>query len=401
MTILILGFGKSGRATYKFLTEKLNIQNILVSDDNYAALDCLPVNHIVSTKMLDAFEYEKQSNLQTYNSHLKTSGASLITDDFTNSISILVASPGVPFNHVIFMWAIANGVKISSDIEIFFQIIKGDILEYLDANNKDICNDITIENSTSNGKNQLNCSALCKSQKNGLDSTVVNNDQFINTSIHTINETNSDGNKQAYPHIICITGTNGKSTTTQLIQHLCGDEYVVCGNIGIPVLSLSYPFNAKGYVIELSSFQMEIMNSFHLIDIGVLMNITPDHLDRYVTIEKYIEVKSLICGAQQVIICGEDEYCKNIYNASIESGLNVHKLFFCDTNSKSFSSAPNSQSFSQSNNRRYRVSEDAKDAVILFSPACESFDQYKNFEDRGRRFKEEILQTIIDSNHKI
>ena len=90
---------------------------------------------------------------------------------------------------------------------------------------------------------------------------------------------------------VSITGTNGKSTTTTLIGHIMTSnmyDYVVGGNIG--VASLSLPVNKAGYVLELSSFQLELLNKFKT-KIAVILNVTKDHLDRHHTMEDYIKIK--------------------------------------------------------------------------------------------------------------
>lgn len=100
--------------------------------------------------------------------------------------------------------------------------------------------------------------------------------------------------------IVCITGTNGKSTTTALAGHLLqhlGYEAEVGGNIGKPVLDLARPSARRAYVLELSSFQIDLTPSLHP-DVAVLINVTPDHLDRHGTMENYARVKSAIFALQ-------------------------------------------------------------------------------------------------------
>lgn len=83
--------------------------------------------------------------------------------------------------------------------------------------------------------------------------------------------------------LIGITGSNGKTTTTTLTAHLleaCGIDAVACGNIGLSLAQCLVREPHKVYVMELSSFQLDHMYDTHL-HISVLMNITPDHLDRY------------------------------------------------------------------------------------------------------------------------
>src|SRR5688572_25937306 len=93
---------------------------------------------------------------------------------------------------------------------------------------------------------------------------------------------------------ICITGTNGKTTTTLLTYHIlqkAGLQVGLAGNIGKSFALQVAENNYDYYVLELSSFQLDGMYSFKP-DIAVLLNITPDHLDRYdYTFQNYIESK--------------------------------------------------------------------------------------------------------------
>ncbi len=93
--------------------------------------------------------------------------------------------------------------------------------------------------------------------------------------------------------IIGITGTNGKSTTTALVTHMlqmAGHDAHMGGNIGTPVLDLPIKQGAV-YVLELSSYQLDLNNRFAA-DIGVWLNITPDHLDRHGDIAGYVAAKA-------------------------------------------------------------------------------------------------------------
>jgi UDP-N-acetylmuramoylalanine--D-glutamate ligase len=93
--------------------------------------------------------------------------------------------------------------------------------------------------------------------------------------------------------IVAITGTNGKSTTTALIGHVlksAGLDVDIGGNIGLAVFNLRKPEAGRIYVLELSSFQIDLMPGLNP-DVGILTNITPDHLDRHGTIENYAAVK--------------------------------------------------------------------------------------------------------------
>ena len=93
--------------------------------------------------------------------------------------------------------------------------------------------------------------------------------------------------------IIAITGTNGKSTTTALIGHMvmcCGRKAEVGGNIGKPVLELAPPERNTVYVVELSSFQIDLAPGIKP-SVAILLNITPDHIDRHGSLAHYAAVK--------------------------------------------------------------------------------------------------------------
>src|SRR6266566_3448589 len=120
------------------------------------------------------------------------------------------------------------------------------------------------------------------------------------------------GRAQPDAAYIGITGTNGKSTTTALIGHIlaaAGRRVEVGGNLGTPALSLA-PLGEDGtYVLEASSFQLELIDSLAF-DIAVLLNITPDHLDRHGEMEGYVAAKRRIFARQNkaaVAIVGVDD----------------------------------------------------------------------------------------------
>ncbi len=108
---------------------------------------------------------------------------------------------------------------------------------------------------------------------------------------------------------IAITGTNGKSTTTALIAHLLrsvGRDAQMGGNIGTAILSLEPPARERVHVIELSSFQIDLTPSLAP-SVGVLLNVTPDHLDRHGTMEAYAAIKErLVAGAGTAVVGVDD-----------------------------------------------------------------------------------------------
>ena len=108
---------------------------------------------------------------------------------------------------------------------------------------------------------------------------------------------------------IAITGTNGKSTTTALIAHIlrsAGKDAQMGGNIGVPILALDPPAKDRIYVIEMSSFQIDLTPRLNP-TVGVLLNITPDHIDRHGTVENYAAIKErLVMAASSAVIGVED-----------------------------------------------------------------------------------------------
>jgi len=118
--------------------------------------------------------------------------------------------------------------------------------------------------------------------------------------------------------IVAITGTNGKSTTTALIGHVLrqnGLDAEVGGNIGTAVFLLNPPTPEKVYVLELSSYQLDLTPSLQA-DVAVLMNLSPDHIDRHGNMENYAAVKEKIFAGQGAsgvsVISVDDDWCRAI-----------------------------------------------------------------------------------------
>jgi UDP-N-acetylmuramoylalanine--D-glutamate ligase len=96
--------------------------------------------------------------------------------------------------------------------------------------------------------------------------------------------------------VVGITGTNGKSTTTALVHHIlktAGVPTTMGGNIGLPILAQDPLPEGGVYVLELSSYQIDLTKSLDC-DVAVLLNVTPDHLDRYESFEAYAASKARI-----------------------------------------------------------------------------------------------------------
>ncbi|HEV8658207.1 MAG TPA: UDP-N-acetylmuramoyl-L-alanine--D-glutamate ligase [Thermoanaerobaculia bacterium] len=109
----------------------------------------------------------------------------------------------------------------------------------------------------------------------------------------------------AYRHlqgtVIAVTGSNGKSTTTALIGEImrsAGRQPIVAGNIGEPLIAAIDLEKPRTYVLELSSFQLETVDTFRP-NIALLLNVTPDHMDRYPTFDAYAAAKYRIFRNQQ------------------------------------------------------------------------------------------------------
>jgi UDP-N-acetylmuramoylalanine--D-glutamate ligase len=121
------------------------------------------------------------------------------------------------------------------------------------------------------------------------------------------------------PHkVVGITGTNGKSTTTALVHHIlktAGVPTTMGGNIGLPILAQDPLPEGGVYVLELSSYQIDLTQSLDC-DVAVLLNITPDHLDRYESFEAYAASKARLFDMQSkghfAILVSEDEPTKRI-----------------------------------------------------------------------------------------
>jgi len=128
---------------------------------------------------------------------------------------------------------------------------------------------------------------------------------------------------------VAITGTNGKSTTTALIAHLtaaAGMDTQLGGNIGTAILSLASPRLDRVHVIECSSYQIDLAPTLDP-SVGILINLSEDHLDRHGTMENYAAVKerlvSGVSGDGTAIIGVDDEWCEKIATRLVQAGKRV------------------------------------------------------------------------------
>jgi UDP-N-acetylmuramoylalanine--D-glutamate ligase len=134
--------------------------------------------------------------------------------------------------------------------------------------------------------------------------------------------------------LIAITGTNGKSTTTALTAHIlreAGRDVQVGGNIGTAMLLLDEFAPRRHYVVECSSYQIDLAPSIDP-TVGVLLNVTPDHLDRHGTIENYAAVKArLVAGAKRAVVGIDDRYARGIAEGLQRDGRGPERVMRLST----------------------------------------------------------------------
>ncbi|MEM7300141.1 MAG: UDP-N-acetylmuramoyl-L-alanine--D-glutamate ligase [Pseudomonadota bacterium] len=128
---------------------------------------------------------------------------------------------------------------------------------------------------------------------------------------------------------VAITGTNGKSTTTALIAHVlkeAGRDVQMGGNIGTAVLALKPPQDDRVYVVECSSYQIDLAPGIAP-DVGILLNLSPDHLDRHGAMEDYASIKErLVAASSNAIVGVDDKYCRDIADRLEAGGVSVARI---------------------------------------------------------------------------
>ena len=129
--------------------------------------------------------------------------------------------------------------------------------------------------------------------------------------------------------VVCITGTNGKSTTTALIAHVLRSaerDAQMGGNIGTAVLALEPPAANRIHVIECSSYQIDLAPSIAP-SVGIQMNLTPDHLDRHGTFENYGAIKERLVASADIAVIGvDDEPSKQMARRRAATGRPLVKI---------------------------------------------------------------------------
>jgi UDP-N-acetylmuramoylalanine--D-glutamate ligase len=131
---------------------------------------------------------------------------------------------------------------------------------------------------------------------------------------------------------VAITGTNGKSTTTALIAHLvasAGLDAQLGGNIGTAILSLQPPQAGRVHVIECSSYQIDLAPSLDP-SVGILINLSEDHLDRHGSMGHYAQVKErLVAGVPSngtAVVGVDDDWCRSIAGRLAQGGKRVVRI---------------------------------------------------------------------------
>ncbi len=131
---------------------------------------------------------------------------------------------------------------------------------------------------------------------------------------------------------VAITGTNGKSTTTALVAHLmreAGHDVQMGGNIGTAILSLEPPRMGRVHVIEMSSYQIDLTPSLDP-SVGILLNVTEDHIDRHGTLAHYAAVKERLVASVQksgtAVIGVDDNWCRAAADRIEQAGTNVIRV---------------------------------------------------------------------------
>ncbi|SCW84671.1 UDP-N-acetylmuramoyl-L-alanine--D-glutamate ligase [Ancylobacter rudongensis] len=134
------------------------------------------------------------------------------------------------------------------------------------------------------------------------------------------------------PAFAAITGTNGKSTTTALLAHLLkvgGRDVQIGGNFGPAILGLEPPKAGRVYVIECSSYQIDLAPSLDPA-VGLLLNLSPDHIDRHGSMENYAAVKErLIAGVEAggtAVVGVDDEWSCAVAERAEAAGKNVVRI---------------------------------------------------------------------------
>jgi len=129
--------------------------------------------------------------------------------------------------------------------------------------------------------------------------------------------------------VIGVTGTNGKTTVCSILEKILQKSQIkvkAAGNIGYPVLDIEDAHDLNILILELSSFQIELLN-FSEIDVGIILNISEDHMDRYDSLEEYLRIKAKLLDQSKIkIINRDDSYLNTLqHKTTVSFGLSQPK----------------------------------------------------------------------------
>ena len=152
----------------------------------------------------------------------------------------------------------------------------------------------------------------------GIPYTVPFVERFVKKGVPILNEIEVASRYAFHFHYGAITGTNGKTTTTTILAELLRQKNSDCafaaGNIGVPLstIVIDYAHKSCDIALEIAAFQLVGCPSFHP-EVSVCMNLSPDHVDYFGTLEQYYEAKMLVYRNQ----CGDDWFLRNIDDEEI------------------------------------------------------------------------------------
>lgn len=187
--------------------------------------------------------------------------------------------------------------------------------------------------------------------------------------------------------VVAVTGTNGKTTVTSLLGEVlaaCGKRVFVGGNIGTPLYEYCLRKNEYDVVVaEVSSFQLDCSGSFAP-DIAILLNITPDHLDRHGTIDDYIRAKGRIFANQKrgglAIINDDDSLCGRV---TIPENVEIMQFGSSDGCTLKISDTQHTQEFGGFSAYNYTAAFGALRRLGLSAPEIEKgFRQFNHLPHR-------------------
>ena len=203
------------------------------------------------------------------------------SDALFEGISLIAISPGIPLRDKFVARAMTRGIPVVGDIELFAQQVRE---RHASASTSSL-SDGTTSHSTRLTRNVSQVAGYREGR---------------------------GGEREMQPLILAITGANGKTTVTSMVEHLCkaaGKDVVAAGNISPAVLDVVLQRGENQpeiWALELSSFQLETVATLNA-DVATVLNISEDHLDRYADINEYSAAKARIFAGCRVQVLNRDD----------------------------------------------------------------------------------------------